>query len=105
MNTKLLFLSLLFVTGFSATSVAQMTVAPVKSKQTTEQKESTESLSLKPVDGTPAKFTTKEEMESALPQKIANIKEMINSGKYEGQRLQYLREELWRFENAVVAPK
>lgn len=67
--------------------------------------ESTNNTSLKPADAKPATFGSKEELEKAVPMKIAKIKEAINSGKYDDVQLQKLREELWQFENAVVIKK
>lgn len=67
--------------------------------------ESTVVGSLKPADATPATFGSKEELEKTVPMKMAAIKEAINSGKYDDVQLQKLREELWRFENAVVVKK
>lgn len=67
--------------------------------------ESTEITSLKPADGNPATFGTKEELESAVPMKIASIKEAIKSGNYNDVQIQKFREEIWRFENAIVIKK
>jgi uncharacterized GH25 family protein len=67
--------------------------------------ESTVVGSLKPADAAPATFGSKEELEKAVPMKIAKIKETINSGKLDDVQLQKYREELWRFENAVVVKK
>lgn len=103
MKKKLLFTFFICLLGFLNQSFAQqkpsLTAVPLSKEGKSETK------SLKPEDATPAKFATKEEMDTSLPKKKANIIEMIESGKYEGERLRILREELWRFENAIVAPK
>ena len=80
------------------------TLQPAPKAEVTKS-ESTSIASLKPADATPATFSTKEELEKAVPMKTAKIKEAINSGKYDDVQLQKLREELWRFENAVVIKK
>lgn len=58
--------------------------------------------SLKPADGTPAIFPTQEELDSKVPAKIDGIKEEILNNSNDAVRVKYLREQLWRFENAVV---
>jgi hypothetical protein len=77
---------------------------PTPKKEVVET-ESPSTLSLKPADAAPATFGSKEELEKAVPMKIAKIKETINSGKLDDVQLQKYREELWRFENAVVVKK
>ena len=64
-----------------------------------------EITSLKPIDGYAAVFTTQVDLDQTVPMKIAKIKEMIASGQYGEDRIKVLREELWRFENAIVTKK
>lgn len=99
MKRKPLLATILFVFCFIGLGISQ---SDVSAKPANVKVEETKSESVKPADGIPAKFSSKEELESAVPLKTAKIKEMIQSGQYSGDRLRVLREELWRFENAIV---
>lgn len=59
-------------------------------------------ISLKPSDGQPAVFNTKQEMLSKIDDKKNKIKALIIQNQSDSIKLKYYREELWRFENAVV---
>ncbi|MES2800797.1 MAG: hypothetical protein V4638_12325 [Bacteroidota bacterium] len=102
MNKTLLFASIIFTTFVSFNSLSQMTVAPEKKSIDLTANQSN---SLKPADGIPLKFSTQAELDMAVPQKKADVQEMIQSNKYSGERLIALREQLWRLENAIVSPK
>lgn len=58
--------------------------------------------SLKPADGKPATFSSQTELENTVPAKIAAINEEILKTPNDTVRVNYLRQQLWRFENAVV---
>lgn len=60
--------------------------------------------SIPPTDMSPVVFTTQEELELKLNDKILNVKALIIENKDNPERLRYYREELWRFENAIVKP-
>lgn len=106
MNRSLLLTAVtLIVSLFSFSQEKVRTTLQPAPKAEVTKSESTSITSLKPADATPATFSTKEELEKAVPMKTAKIKEAINSGKYDDVQLQKLREELWRFENAVVIKK
>lgn len=102
MKKELLFAIFGFVIISSSVSFSQTTpVYPPVRKETTE---TTEVTSLKPANASPATFSTKEELDKTVPMKIAKIKEMIKAEKND-ERIKVLREDLWRFENAVVLNK
>lgn len=58
--------------------------------------------SLKPSDATPATFSTQEELNEKVPAKKSAIKDQITLNKDKPERIKQLREDLWRFENAIV---
>ncbi len=58
--------------------------------------------SLEPKDGNPVSFFSQEELERTVPVKIEKLKSDIYSGNYSEDKLKILREQLWRFENAIV---
>ncbi len=61
---------------------------------------------LKPADGTPAVFTTQEELNAKVPVKKTNLLNLIKENSTDTAQVRMLREQLWRFENAIVkAPK
>ena len=101
-TTLLTLVTLLVCLLFSEATIAQtkMTSAPAAI-----QDSKVETSSLKPENGIPASFATQKELDATVPVKIAKLQEMILSGQYDDVRIQYLREEIWRFENAVVAKK
>lgn len=59
-------------------------------------------VSIKPVDESPAVFASQEELDEKKNDKIEKIKTLINENQNDSVELQRLREELWRFENAIV---
>lgn len=102
MKKVLLFAIFGFVINSSSVSFSQTT--PVYPPVRNEAVQSTEVTSLKPIDASPATFSSQEELDKIVPVKIAKIKEMIKAEK-NNERIQLLREDLWRFENAVVLSK
>jgi hypothetical protein len=57
---------------------------------------------LKPADASPAVFSSKEEMQSKLQDKKYNTIELIRQNKDNPEQVKQLREQLWRFEHAIV---
>jgi len=67
------------------------------------QSSDTEITSIKPKDATPVVFSTQEELDSKKVEKIEKIKDQIKQNIGNDEKTLYLRQELWRFENAVVS--
>ncbi len=69
-------------------------------------KKSTETIytSLKPSDASPATFSSQEELDMKVKAKKSAIQDQITLNKENPKTVKHLREELWRFENAVVIP-
>jgi len=63
---------------------------------------SSEITSLKPLDESPAVFSSQAEMDEKKSEKIAKMKVMIRENEGDEEKIKQLREELWRFENAIV---
>lgn len=62
--------------------------------------------SLKPIDGQGAVFNTKEELDAKVQDKKDKMLALIKENANDPIKVKTYREELWRFENAVVqAPK
>jgi len=57
---------------------------------------------LKPADGKGAVFNTQAELNSKIQSKKDNMIAMINANINDPVKVKYYREELWRFENAIV---
>jgi len=57
---------------------------------------------IKPVDGNPVVFSNQVELESNVGFKIENVKQLILENQNDAIKVRQLREELWRFENAIV---
>jgi hypothetical protein len=60
--------------------------------------------SLKPADAQPAVFTTKEELDAKIQDKKNRTLEQIKTHANDPAKVKALREQLWRFENAIVQP-
>ncbi len=58
--------------------------------------------SIRPDDGTPAYFTTQEELDAKKADKIEKIKVLIIEANGDVEKQTALRKELWRMENATV---
>jgi len=58
--------------------------------------------SLKPADGTPAVFSSKEDLDSKVQNKKNNLLILIKENSGDTAQVRILREQLWRFENAIV---
>ena len=71
-------------------------------QQTTETQQEVILTSIKPADGQPAVFANQLELEQKQSFKIQNIKDQILENRDNPEKVQYLREELWRMENAIV---
>jgi hypothetical protein len=57
---------------------------------------------LKPADNRPAVFSTKEELDAKVSDKKQGIMALIYENRADDAKVRYYREELWRFENAIV---
>ncbi len=89
---------LLFVfAAFSYTITAQ--VKPTEKKRTSADVSYT---SLKPADGQGAVFNSQEELDAKIESKKSNMVELIKANESDPIKVKMYREELWRFENAVV---
>ena len=58
--------------------------------------------SLKPLDGLGYVFSSEEDLKSRVPNKKSGIISQIVKNEKDSLKVKMLREELWRFENAVV---
>ena len=67
------------------------------------QETSNGTTSIKPADESPVVYTSREELESKNAGKIEAMKLQIVQAKGDEKKVLYLRKELWRFENAIVA--
>ena len=59
---------------------------------------------LKPVDSKPAVFNSQDELNSKMQSKKENMIALIKANESDPIKVKYYREELWRFENAIVQP-
>jgi hypothetical protein len=82
-------------------SIAQINSATV-SKKPAENPVTDIYTSIKPADGNPVIFSSQEELESKIQSKKDNILGMIRQNASDTAKVRYLRQELWRFENAIV---
>ena len=74
----------------------------VYAQETVELQQEDVLTSIKPADGQPAVFANKEELDQKVDFKIENTKRAILENKNDAVKVRQLREELWRFENAIV---
>ena len=58
--------------------------------------------SLKPADGKPVVFNSQEELNAKIESKKNNVITLIKDNASDTGQVRLLREQLWRFENAVV---
>lgn len=67
-------------------------------------KKNTETIytSLKPSDASPATFSSKALLDAKVPSKKQAILDQIKQNKSNPTMVKKLREDLWRFENAIV---
>ncbi len=83
-------------------SFAQMTESPA-TKTSTSKNDIDKTSAIKPTDGQPYMFSSKETLESSVPEKIKGLRDQILSGKLTEAQITELREQIWRLENATVA--
>lgn len=57
---------------------------------------------LMPKDGQPAVFNSKAELDAKIADKKNGIINLIKANEKDTEKVKYYREELWRFENAIV---
>lgn len=75
-------------------------ISTAVSAQTTTK---AEIVSVKPADESPVVYTTREELEAKNAGKIEAMKDQIRAAGDDQEKVMYLKKELWRFENAIVA--
>lgn len=100
MKRTLLLVSLGFVLSTNV-SFSQMTTRVVEPASDSHASSSL-MTALKPADGKPYQFSSKTELENAVPKKIEGIKDQISAGNLTDAQVKELREQIWRFENATV---
>jgi len=93
MKKSILFLIVFF--GFASVIIAQD-----KSKPDSENIYT----ALRPADGNPVVFNSQEELNAKIEAKKKNILTLIKENSGDTAQVRILREQLWRFENAVVKP-
>jgi hypothetical protein len=91
---------LLFV-GLSITSLSN-----AQDRSTENKKAGSENIytSLKPADGTPAFFSSQEDLNAKVPGKKSALLNLIKENAGDTAQVRMLREQLWRFENAIIKP-
>lgn len=94
--------TLLFVGLALSTSAFGQSTAQPSSNVTKDQ--SALFVAIQPEDGQAVVFATQAELDAKIDDKIDKIKQLIVENKDNPSELQKLQKELWRFENAVVAP-
>jgi len=57
---------------------------------------------LMPKDAQPAVFNSKVELDAKIADKKNGIINLIKANENDAEKVKYYREELWRFENAIV---
>jgi hypothetical protein len=93
---KILLCSCIFVGCSIATSYGQSSTIPITIETVT---------SLKPFDSRVLTFTSEDELQFAISDKLEAFKEMVVQNQNDPSVATYYREEIWRLENAVVASK
>ena len=101
MKRTLLLVSLT-VMLFSNVSYSQQSMKKATDSSSLSETDNDKTSALKPADEQPYLFSSKEELESAVPEKIKSIKNQILSGKLTEAQIKEMREQIWRFENAAV---
>lgn len=61
--------------------------------------------SIKPEDGQPVVFANQAELDGKVEDKIQNMKQQLVENRNNPEMVIYLKQELWRFENAIVKIK
>ncbi|MBK7130432.1 MAG: hypothetical protein IPM74_10175 [Crocinitomicaceae bacterium] len=93
MKKTLIILSLLF---------GGMTIHQAYAQETVQTEQNPILTGIKPADGQPVTFSSQAELDSTVPGKISALKEEILKNANDSVRVNYLRQQLWRFENAIV---
>ena len=91
----------IFIIAFLALS--SVSVAQDRTSATKKATEENIYTSLKPADGQPAVFSSQQEKDAKVQGKKDAVVLMIRENANNPEKVKYLREELWRFENAIVA--
>lgn len=89
---------------FSAFMALSLSGFSQSQSNTTVQKENSKSMytPLKPSDASPATFSSQEELNTKVPAKKSAIKDQITLNKDNPEMVKQLRQDLWRFEHAIV---
>lgn len=59
----------------------------------------------RPADAIPKFFKSQEELNSTVPLKVDQLKQLIIDNQTDMDKVFFYREEIWRYENAVVEGK
>jgi len=59
----------------------------------------------RPADAIPKFFKSQEELDKMVPQKVDELKQLILDNQSNIDKVFYYREEIWRYENAIVEGK
>lgn len=90
---KTLLVSMFAFGAFISDSIGQSALTPITIETAT---------SIKPIDGKAAIFESNEDFIRIQNEKILELKGMIVKLQNEPSKVQFYREELWRYENAVI---
>lgn len=87
--------------------IASVSVSMAQNNSASPKKVGSDDIytSLRPADGQGAVFNTKEELDAKVQDKKDKMISMIKANAADTAAVRQLRYELWRFENAIVAPK
>jgi hypothetical protein len=77
----------------------------IYAQEKTELQQENILTSIKPADEQPVVFANKMELDQKVDFKIENTKRAILENRNDAVKVRQLREELWRFENAIVHVK
>lgn len=89
--------------GICLATLSGMAQVPA-SKEQSKTNVSENHKAIRPPDGTPYVFSTQEELNAKKQDKLSATHDLIEQNKANPERVKELRMNLWRIENAVVAP-
>lgn len=87
----------------SAGAIAQTNTSPTVAE--VEQTDADLFKSIRPADGQPVVFANQAELDEKVEFKIQKMKQQLVENRNNPEKVIYLKQELWRFENAVVKTK
>lgn len=94
---------LMMAIGFTVLGTA--VYSQTESKVTIQTVTSTDNdlfKSIKPADGAPAVFANQAELDAKRADKIDKVKQRLMENKENPEMVKFLKEDLWRFENAIA---